>query len=56
MGQCLRTNSSKNIILDLTLSGLRVPNVQLRINAFYLSHLFKLLNDYKSPWVYFTRY
>ena len=46
----------KTLYLDLKEGGLRIPNIQQKISAFYLSHLFKLLNDCKHPWTYFARY
>ena len=46
----------KTLYLKFADGGLNVPNIDLKIKSFYLSHMFKLLNNYNAAWTEFAIY
>ena len=48
--------SRKTLFLDFQDGGLKVPNLKLKLQSLYLSHLQKLICNSDAKWTYFAKY
>ena len=55
-GRKLEPISRKTLYSHMLKGGLNVPNLELKIHSFYLCHIFKIINNYNTPWVEFAVY
>ncbi|MES9885145.1 MAG: reverse transcriptase domain-containing protein [Sedimenticola sp.] len=46
----------KTLYMPFRDGGLNVPNIKLKLEALYISHVQKLINNYDATWTYFARY
>lgn len=48
--------SRDTLYLSFANGGLNIPNLKLKCQALYLSHLQKLIGNYEAKWTYFAKY
>ena len=48
--------SRKTLYLSFDKGGLKIPNIGLRLKAFHLTHIIKLINNHEALWTYFAKY
>ena len=48
--------SGKTLFLDFQDGGLKIPNLKLKLQFLYLSHLQKLIYNSDAKWTYFAKY